>query len=54
MGVILLHVRMEDLRVRTWFGVVKDLGVPVLIGKSFIERVVKGILPPEQKCKVKN
>lgn len=29
MGVILMHVSMGDLRVRTWFGVAQDLAVEV-------------------------
>lgn len=48
MGVIFLNVRMDDLRVRTWFCTVENLTVPVLLDTSSIDRFVKGILPPER------
>lgn len=35
--VIILHVRMGDLRVRVWSGVVKTLAVNVLLGTTFTE-----------------
>lgn len=53
-GVILLHVQLGDLRVRVWFGVVKNLAVSVLLGTSFIDRFVTGIFPPERKVVPQN
>lgn len=48
-GTILLHVRLGDLIVRTWFGVVANLAVPLRLGTSYIDRFVKGIFPQYRK-----
>lgn len=49
LGIITLHVRMRDCRVRIDFGVVRNLAVSVLLGKTFIDRFVKSIFPAEMK-----
>lgn len=46
---ILLCVRLGDLEVRAWFGVVDRLAVRLLLGTSFIDRFVKAIFP-QDKC----
>lgn len=46
MGVILFKVRMGELRLRTCFGIVQKLAVPVMLRTSSMDRFVKGILPP--------
>lgn len=46
---ILLHVRIGDLQVRVFFGVVKSLALSVILWKSFIYRSIKGIFPGERK-----
>lgn len=38
---------MGKLFVRVWFGVVKKLAVKVLLGKNFIEKYFRGILPQD-------
>jgi len=48
-GVILLHVRVGDLCVKVWFGVVPVLVTKVLLGTTYINRFVRGIFPPEQQ-----
>ena len=48
-GVLPLFIRMGDLKVRVWFGVVENLAVPVLLGTSYIDRFVQGIFPQERK-----
>jgi len=48
-GVILLHVRVGELRVRVWFGVVSKLAVPALLGTSFIDSFIRAILPLDRK-----
>lgn len=40
-GFILLHIRLGDLRVRAWFGVVENFAVKVLLGTSFIDWFLK-------------
>lgn len=37
-GIILSHFEIGNLRIRVWFGVVKDLVVNVLLGTSFMDR----------------
>lgn len=48
-GVIPMFVRIGDLRVRAWFGVVENLAVDILVGTSFIDRCIRGIFPTERK-----
>lgn len=48
-GVILLHVRIGDLRFRIWFRVVQSLAVPLLLGTFFIDRFVLTIFTPERQ-----
>lgn len=47
--VILLHIRIGDVRVKFWFGLVTILSIPLLLGTCFIDRLVKGIFPQEVK-----
>lgn len=47
---ILLHVRLGDLRVEVWFGIVHNLAVDILIGTPFIDCFTRGIFLAE--CKV--
>lgn len=42
-GVILLHIRIGDLCVRAWFGVVVMLAIARFLGTYFVDRFVKGI-----------
>lgn len=49
-GVILLNLHMGGIRVRTLFGVLRKVAVPVLLDTSFIEWFVKRIFPPERKA----
>lgn len=51
---LFIHVRVGDARIRVVFGVARSLGVPILLRISFIDRFVKGILPPEQKVVLYN
>lgn len=44
-GLILLHVRLGDLHVNLWFGVVTIMDVPLLLGTYFIDSFVQGIYP---------
>lgn len=48
-GIMHLYVRMGDLRVRSWFGVVENLVIDVLLGTSFMYRCIRRIFPSEQK-----
>lgn len=48
-GVILLHVLLGELPVKVFFSVVTHLGVPLLLGTSFIDRFVRGIYPQVRK-----
>lgn len=48
-GRIALHVKMGDCRVKVVFGDVRHLVVPVLVGTSFMDRLVKGIFSLERK-----
>lgn len=48
-GVILLHIRLEELCVRAWFGLVPRLAVRRLLGTSLIDHFIGGRFPQE-KC----
>lgn len=48
-GTILLFVKIGELRVRVWFGIVKNLAVDILLGTSFIDRYIQGIFLSERK-----
>ena len=48
-GVIPIVIRLGDLKVRVWFGVIEELAVPVLLGTSFADRFIQGIFPQERK-----
>lgn len=48
-GIVPLPIRTSNLHLHAWFGTVEDLAVDVLLGMSFIERCVRGILPTERK-----
>lgn len=48
-GIIIFLVPVGDLRVREWFGGVEKLAVSVILGTTFINRVIKRIFPPEPK-----
>lgn len=45
----LLIVQLCNLSVRVWFGVLENLTVDVLLGPSFIDRYIHGILPSTRK-----
>lgn len=47
--VILFYVRLENLRVSSWFGTVKGLDIILLLGTSFIYHFVEGIFPQDKK-----
>lgn len=47
--VILLHVRIRDLRIKSWFGIVENLSVSVLLERNFLDRFIKDIFPSERK-----
>lgn len=42
-GTVMLFVHMSKAEVNAVFGVVKKLGLPLLVKKSFTDRVIKGI-----------
>lgn len=44
-----LFVRMGDLCVYAWFGVIRNLAVDVVLGTSFIDSCIRGIFPSERK-----
>lgn len=44
-----MFVGIDDLRVRTWFRVVENLTVDVLLGSFFIYRCIGGIFQSEHK-----
>lgn len=44
-GVMLMLVRIGDLEVLVWFGLVNKISDDILIGSFFINRCVRGILP---------
>lgn len=44
-----MFVRIGDFCVRAWFGVVDNLAIDVLLGKSFNVRCIRGIFPSEGK-----
>lgn len=48
-GVITLHVRMGDCRVRVHFGVGRNFAVSVLLAITFIHRFLRAIFPAERK-----
>lgn len=37
-GIVIVHVKMRDSRVRLVLGIVRKLAVPVPLGTSYIER----------------
>lgn len=43
-----LFVHMSDLRLHTWFGVIKNLSVDMLFWASFIDQCTQGIFPFER------
>lgn len=48
-GEILLHIRVGDISVRSWFGAVTILAFQLLQGRSFIDRLLKGIFPRDRR-----
>lgn len=48
-GTITLHFRMEVSKVRVVFGAVSNFGVAVILRALSMERLVRGIFPPEHK-----
>lgn len=48
-GLTLWHVKLGDLRVRIWFGVLAGLAVVVLLGTKFIVKFVTGTFPLQLK-----
>lgn len=48
-SVILLFMRIGDLRARTWFGVVVNLAVHVLSATSLIYLCIRDLFPSEYK-----
>jgi transposase InsO family protein len=48
-GVVLLHVEIGGLRIRTRFVVITDLAAQCILGCQFIDRHVTSILPGEKK-----
>lgn len=48
-GAIVLRVRIEDSAIGVMFRVVGNLAVPVLLGTSFIDKIIKNIFPDERK-----
>lgn len=48
-GIVPLFVHLGDLRVCTWFGVVDNLAVNLLLGTSFIDPCIGEIFPTERK-----
>lgn len=42
-GVIPLTAQREEINVRTWLGVIKNLAADILLGPIFIERCIEGI-----------
>lgn len=46
---MILHFQMGYSKRRVFFGVIRSLAVPVLLGTSLIARIVKGILCSGQK-----
>lgn len=44
-----MFLKICDLPVRVWFGVVDNLAVDVLLGTSFIDLCIQGLFPGEQK-----
>lgn len=48
-GLILFHIRLVDLRVMAWFGIVTLLTFPLLFETSCIDRLFSGISPQEPK-----
>lgn len=46
-GTVLLHISVGQARLRMLFRVVRNLTVPILHGKAFIDRLGDGIFPPK-------
>lgn len=44
---VLLFIRIGELHVYTWFEVIENTAVDVLLGMSFINRCISGRLPSE-------
>lgn len=47
--IVLFHVMVENSRIWVVFRVERNPAVDNLLGSSFIDRIVKGIFPPEEK-----
>lgn len=45
----LLHGRVDDLRIREWFGVVGSLAIVLVLETLFIDKYLRGIFPAECK-----
>ena len=48
-GIVNLHVRLGDLCVRVWFGVVDNLVAPCILGTAFQDQYVRAILPMDRR-----
>lgn len=46
---ILLHIKIGNLRIRVWFGVVANQAVNLFLATSFIEMYIWGLFPAEHK-----
>lgn len=47
--ILFVYARVGSLRIRTWFGVVKNLVVDVLLGQSFIDHCIWGIFSTREQ-----
>lgn len=48
-GPFLLFVRVGNLDVKIWFGIVRNVTVDIALGTPFIDRYIRGTVPEEQK-----
>lgn len=46
---LMLYIGMEETRIRVVFGLIKNLGVPVILDTSSINKLVKVIFPAGRK-----
>lgn len=49
-GTILHQVRRNDVCIRAWFCIVRNLAVNMLLCTSFIDRFIHGIFPAKRKA----
>ena len=53
-GVVVLHLRIDNMTTRTHFLVASNLAVNAILGTELIDRHVRGILPKERRIAFRN